>query len=244
MQDTTNDEIINPRRPMSWGDWQRFEDYYSEGALIWLEIDTLIRGHSGGKRSLDDFARAFFGVRDGYAGELTYTFDDVVRTLDSIEPLDWGSFLRSRLDEPGRPAPLQGLVQGGYKLVYRDTPNALQKASDEQLKRTDLADSIGVAVNDKDGTLGVVYWESPAFKAGLVEGTQVVAVNGRAYSGAALKEAIQAARGEQPPLELIVKNGERYRTVAIDYHGGLRFAHLERDGTGPARLDEILAPRP
>ncbi len=74
LADTTNDEIMNPRRPESWPDYQRFEDYYDEGSLIWLDADTLIRERSGGKRSLDDFARAFFGVHDGSFVTDTYTF--------------------------------------------------------------------------------------------------------------------------------------------------------------------------
>jgi predicted metalloprotease with PDZ domain len=243
VQDTTNDEIINPRRPMSWPSWQRYEDYYSEGALIWLEADTLIRERSQGKRSLDDFARAFFGVQDGNAAELTYTFDDVVHALNGVLPYDWADFLRSRVEGIGRPAPLQGLAQGGYRLVYTDAPNALQKATGEQLKRTDLADSLGIRINDKDGTVLSVSWDSPAFRAGLAESTQLVAVNGQAYSGDTIKEAVKAAKDKGPAIELIVKNGERYRVVAIDYHGGLRYPHLERLADTPARLDDIFAPR-
>jgi predicted metalloprotease with PDZ domain len=243
VQDTTNDEIINPRRPMSWRSWQRFEDYYSEGALIWLEADTLIRERSQGKRSLDDFARGFFGVQDGNAGEFTYTFDDVVRTLNDVEPYDWAGFLHSRVEGIGRAAPLQGLAQGGYRLVYTDTPNELQKATDGQLKRTGLGDSLGLGISEKDGTVTDVTWDGPAFKAGLAESTQLVAVNGQAYSGDAIKEAIKAAKDKGPAIELIVKNGERYRVVSIDYHGGLRYPHLERVADTPARLDDILAPR-
>ena len=243
VQDTTNDEIMNPRRPMSWRSWQRFEDYYSEGALIWLEADTLIRERTQGKRSLDDFARAFFGVQDGNAGELTYTFDDVVRTLNAVEPYDWAGFLHSRVEGIGRAAPLQGLAQGGYRLVYTDTPNALQKATEGQLKRTGLSDSLGMAISEKDGTVTDVTWDGPAFKAGLAESTQLVAVNGQAYSGDAIKEAVTAAKDKGPAIELIVKNGERYRVVTIDYHGGLRYPHLERVADTPARLDDILAPR-
>ena len=243
VQDTTNDEIMNPRRPMSWRSWQRFEDYYSEGALIWLEADTLIRERTQGKRSLDDFARGFFGVQDGNAGELTYTFDDVVRTLNAVEPYDWAGFLHSRVEGIGRAAPLQGLAQGGYRLVYTDTPNALQKATEGQLKRTGLSDSLGMAISEKDGTVTDVTWDGPAFKAGLAESTQLVAVNGQAYSGDAIKEAVTAAKDKGPAIELIVKNGERYRVVTIDYHGGLRYPHLERVADTPARLDDILAPR-
>ena len=128
LQDTTNDPIINPRHPQSWGDWERFEEYYSEAGLIWLEVDTLIRERSGGKRSLDDFARAFFGINDGSYTVVTYTFDDVVKALNAVEPYDWAAYLRARLDGTGKPAPLEGLQRGGYKLVYKDSQTDYQKA--------------------------------------------------------------------------------------------------------------------
>jgi predicted metalloprotease with PDZ domain len=243
VQDTTNDEIINPRRPMSWPDWQRFEDYYSEGALIWLEADTLIRERSQGKRSLDDFARRFFGINDGSYTTVTYTFDDVVKALEALEPYDWRGFLRERLDGVGRPAPLAGLKRGGYRLAYTDKPGELAESADGQRKRVSLGYSLGVVVDAKDGTLLYVAWDSPAFKAGLAEDVKLVAVNGEAWSGDALKDAIKAAQGSKQPIELIIKAGERYRVVSIDYHDGLRYPHLVREDGTPALLDAILAPR-
>jgi predicted metalloprotease with PDZ domain len=246
LQDTTNDEIINPRRPQSWRDWQRFEDYYSEGALIWLEADTLIRERSQGKRSLDDFARAFFGIDDGSFTPVTYTFDDVVKALNAVEPYDWAAFLRPRLDSSARPAPLDGLRRGGYKLTYTDTPSDYQKASDEQRKHVNLLFSIGIDIDDsdKDGTVMQVVWDSPAFKAKLTESAQILAINGVAYSADVLQDAIRSAQGTHTPIELIVKTGDRYTVASLDYHDGLRYPHLERDSSEPARLDDILAPRP
>jgi predicted metalloprotease with PDZ domain len=241
LQDTTNDEIINPRRPMSWRDWQRFEDYYDEGRLIWLEADTLIRERSQGKRSLDDFARSFFGIDDGSFVTVTYNFEDVVKALNAVEPYDWAGFLRERLDGVARPPPLEGLRRGGYKLIYTDTPSELEKASDLERKRMSLRYSIGVALDDKDGTVLQVAWDSPAFKAKLTESAQILAVNGAAYSAEVLKDAIRSAKGTTSPIELIVKTGDRYRVVALDYHDGLRYPHLERDPSVPARLDDIWA---
>ena len=241
LQDTTNDEIINPRRPMSWRDWQRYEDYYDEGRLIWLEVDTLIRERSQGKRSLDDFARAFFGIDDGSLVTVAYSFADVVKALNAVEPYDWTAFLRERLDAVARPAPLEGLRRGGYKLVYTDTPGELEKASDLERKRVSLRYSIGIVIDDKDGTVLQVAWDSAAFKAKLTESAQILAVNGAAYGAEVLKDAIRSAKGTALPIELIVKTGDRYRVVAIDYHDGLRYPHLERDAAVPARLDEILA---
>jgi predicted metalloprotease with PDZ domain len=246
VQDTTNDEIINPRRPQSWRDWQRFEDYYSEGALIWLDADTLIRERSQGKRSLDDFARAFFGINDGSFTPVTYTFDDVVKTLNAVEPYDWAAFLRQRVESSARPAPLDGVRRGGYKLTYTDTPSDYQKASDGQRKHVNLLFSIGVDIDDsdKEGTVAQVVWDSPAFKAKLTESAQILAVNGVAYSADVLRDAIRSAQGTHTPIELIVKTGDRYTAASLDYHDGLRYPHLERDPSGPARLDDIVAARP
>jgi predicted metalloprotease with PDZ domain len=248
LQDTTNDEIINPRRPQSWRDWQRFEDYYEEGQLIWLEVDTLIREQTHEQRSLDDFARAFFGIDNGSLTTVTYTFDDVVRALNGVSAYDWAGLLRQRLDSVGGPAPLEGLRRGGYRLVYTDTPSAILSAEEEQRRRVDLMFSIGILLDDSEkgepATVSRVLWESPAFKAGLIEGAQILAINGIAYDSDVLKDAIRAAASPSAgPIELIARFGDRYSVVRVDYHGGLRYPHLERDTSVPARLDRILEPR-
>jgi predicted metalloprotease with PDZ domain len=243
LQDTTNDPIINPRRPMSWRDWQRFEDYYAEGQLIWLDADTLIRERSRDKRSLDDFAKAFFGMHDRGATTVTYTFTDVVTALGDVEPYDWTAFLRDRLDAVAKPAPLDGLRRGGYRLVYTDAPSDFQKAGDEKRKHLNLIFSIGAEIDSKEGVILTSMWDSPAFKAKLTEGAQILAVNGAAYSADALKDAILEAKGDRAPIQLIIKSGERFLVTSLDYHGGPRFPHLERDGSQSTRLDDILAAR-
>ncbi|CAN5844111.1 M61 family metallopeptidase [soil metagenome] len=243
LQDTVNDPVISPRSPQAWTSWQRSEDYYSEGQLIWLDADTLIREQSKGKTSLDDFAKTFFGINDGdWRNPLTYDFDEVVRTLNAVQPYDWAAFLRTRLDGHGPGAPLEGLKRGGYRLVYADTPTDYAKAEEARRKATDLTYSLGL-VAGKDGDLTAVQWEGVAFKAGLAEGVKLVAVNGVAYDGDRLKAALTAAKGGKDPIELIVRSGERYRTVKLDYHDGLRYPRLERMVGTPARLDDILAAR-
>lgn len=243
LEDTTNDEIINPRRPLSWRSWQRFEDYYAEGSLIWLDVDTLIRERSQGARSLDDFAQAFFGIDNGSVTPVTYTFDGIVKALNAVAPYDWAAFLRKRVELADQPPPLDGLKRGGYTLTYTDAPNDLLKLHDTQRKRLSLQYSIGVEMDDKNATVLAVQWDSPAFKAKLTEGAQILAVNGVAYSGDVLTSAIRAAKDSAAPIELITKNGELFRVVTIDYHGGLRYPHLQRDTTTAPRLDEILAAR-
>ena len=242
MSDTTNDPTIAMRRPIPWTSWQRSEDYYSEGQLIWLDVDTLIREKSGGRKSLDDFAKAFFGVNDGDWSQLTYDFDDVVRTLNGVQPYDWAEFLKARLASHGPGAPLDGVARGGYRLVYTETPTEFFRSGEARRKSTDLTYSLGLVAN-KDGELIAVQWDGPAFKAGLTDGQKVVAVNGMAYDPDRLKDAVQAAKGAGDPVELIVKAGERYRVVKIPYNGGLRYPRLERVAGAPDRLGDILNPR-
>lgn len=240
LQDTTNDPILADRRPIPWRSWQRSEDYYSEGQLVWLDADTMIRELSKGTKSLDDFAKAFFGVATGSYVPVTYNFDEVVRVLNTVQPYDWAKFLRTRLDDTSERAPLDGLTRGGYKLIYSDTPSDYAKASETRRRTVDLTYSLGLSVN-RDRKLSDVMWEGPAFKAGLTVGTEIVAVNGTGYDGDRLKDVVKASKTNRDPIELIVKNGERFRSIRIDYHDGLRYPRLERVANTPARLDEIFA---
>jgi predicted metalloprotease with PDZ domain len=242
LEDTTNDPIAAGRRPLPWRSWERSEDYYSEGELMWLDGDTLIREKSDGRRSLDDFARAFFGIEDGSYVPVTYTFEDVVKALNSVQPYDWAKFLHARLDGHGPGAPLDGLTRGGYKLVYTETPTDYFKNSEARRKVADLSYSLGMIVS-MDARVNDVLWQGPAFQNGLTVGTQIVAVNGTAFDADRLKGAIKDSKQSGAVIELVVKNADRFRTVRFDYHDGLRYPRLERVQGTPARLDEILTPR-
>jgi predicted metalloprotease with PDZ domain len=240
--DTTNDPIIANRSPQPWRSWQRSEDYYSEGQLIWIDVDRIIREQSRGKRSIDDFARAFFGMRDRDWGELTYTFDDVVATLNKVQPYDWRSYLRRKVYDVAAQPPLEGITQGGYRLIFSDEPTRWIKSAEKKAKNSDLTYSGGFVVGN-DGKVSSVLWDSPAFNAGLTIGTKIVAVNGRTFDPDGLKQAIRDAKGGGAVPELLVNTGEVYRTVKLDWHGGLRYPRLEKVGTGRGTLDALLAPR-
>lgn len=241
VQDTTNDPIITPRTPKSYRNYQLSEDYYSGGQMIWLEADALIRARSKGRRSLDDFARAFFGVGDGeWKTQRTYTFDDVVATLHGITPYDWATFLRDRLE--GRTPLTGGIEAAGWKLVYTDTPSAYAKAQAKEGGGADFIYSLGLSLN-KEGKVSDVRWDSPAFNAGIGSGTTIAAVNDVEYSKDALSDAIKTARSDKTPIRLMLKEFDRYRTVSIDYHDGLRYPHLERIKGVADYLTPILTAR-
>ena len=243
LEDTTNDPITAMRRPLPWRSWERSEDYYSEGQLMWLDADTLIREKSGDKRSLDDFARTFFGVNNGSFVPSTYSFEDVVIGAEYRAALRLGRRSCARgwmATAPERR--WMALLAAATSWFTRTRPSDYFKDSEARRKITDLTYSLGMIVA-AEGRLADVLWEGPAYKNGLTVGTQIIAVNGVAFDADRLKTAIKDAKTASAAIELLVKNGDRFRTVKIDYHDGLRYPHLERDENAPARLDQILTPR-
>ena len=241
VEDTTHDPITNARRPVPFQTISRGEDYYSEGMLVWIEADQIIRAGTGGQKSIDDFARAFFGMNDGDWGQLTYEFEDIVTTLNGVYPYDWAKFLNEKMRTPGQPAPLRGLEMGGYKLVWKDEPNPYDKLRFAQSGAVSLGYSLGLGL-DKAGKVTSVMWDSPAFNAGVVNGAQVMAVNGEEFTADRIKRAVTAAK-DGDPVQLLIKRGTVYSTVTIPYKGGLRYPWLERQGDAETGLDQLLAPK-
>jgi predicted metalloprotease with PDZ domain len=194
------------------------------------------------RRSLDDFARAFFGVDDGRLVPELYGFDDIVQALDGVAQFDWTAFLRQRLDTHDAAGLLDGIEGSGWTLTYADKPGAYGRSLDELADSTSLVDSIGL-VAGKDGVISRVTWDGPAFAAGLAPGNTLVAVNARSFRPDLLRQAVAAARTAPAPIVLLVKDADVYRNVAIDYHQGLRYPRLERTAGAKDLLGEILAPR-
>lgn len=244
VEDTTHDPVFAARKAKPFPSLARSEEYYTEGALVWLEADQIIRDGTGGKKGLDDFAKAFFGIRDGDWGVVPYEFEDVVKTLNGVYAYDWASFLKTRIQTPGQPSPTGGIERGGYRLVWKEEPNVYDKARFGEGKYLSLNHSIGLAI-DNDGKVSASRWNGPAFKAGIVSGMTIVAVNGTAYSADGIKAAITAAKGAGKAMELLVKRDDKYMTITVDYHDGLRWPWLERapGAKGAGGLDLLLAPR-
>ncbi|HTY40987.1 MAG TPA: PDZ domain-containing protein [Thermoanaerobaculia bacterium] len=229
-----------------WADWRRGVDFYPESELVWLEADTIIRQKSGGKKSLDDFVKAFHGAPGGPPSVKTYQAEDVVAALNAIVPYDWAGFFRARVSDVAPRAPLGGIENGGWKLVYNAEAPDLTRAGEEESKLYDFWFSLGIVVQDGEGTSGEgedgriqdVIPGSPAAVAGIGPGMRLVAVDGRRYSEKRLRDALHAAQGTQEKIELLVENVDTFRTYTVDYHGGERYPHLERD---PGKTDWISA---
>ncbi len=222
--------------------WRRSVDYYDESTLIWLEADTIIREKSQGKKSLDDFCRKFHGGQNTPPKILRYTFEDVLAALQEIAPYDWRTFFTERLNSHGPGAPLGGLENSGWRLVFNDTMNEHQRAEDAVAHTTDAQFSLGIILHDpgseNSDEVSDVIPGSPAALAGIAPGMRLVAVNGRRWTTEILREAIQRAKAGKEPIEFLVENEEYFHTYHVDYHGGERYPHLERNGK-PDLLTEI-----
>jgi predicted metalloprotease with PDZ domain len=242
VEDTTRDPIISARRPKGWLSYQRSEDYYNEGMMIWLEADALLRQKTSGQRGMDDFARRFFGTRDGDYSAVPFTLDDVASGLTAVAPHDWAGFLSQRTTSPALPAPLSGLTMGGYRLVYAEEPTPYFKDTEKRAGEVNLSWSLGMIIG-KGGHLSQVIWDGLAFNAGLTTAAEILAVDGHVYSESAIRDAVTAARGSRDPVRLIVKSGSRVREVAIAWNGGHRYPRLEKTGSGEGSLDLLLRAR-
>jgi predicted metalloprotease with PDZ domain len=219
--------------------YRRRVDYYDEGSLIWLDADVLIRTRSNGKLSLDDFCKRFHGGSDTPPAVKPYTLDDVVNTLNEVTPYDWRGFLNERIYAVNPHAPTAGIINGGWKLVYTDKPNTQIRMADHARKSVDLSFSLGLLLKD-DGTVMDVNPNLAAFKAGLAPGMKIVSVSGRTWSSDVLHEAVAAAKTGTTPIELVVENGSFTETYRVNYHGGERYPHLERDNTKPDVLGDVI----
>ncbi|KAA6460952.1 M61 family metallopeptidase [Acidobacteria bacterium AB60] len=234
------------RNPDRYANWTRGQDYYMEGELLWLDIDTLIRKTTNNQKSLDDFERLFLG-KGGNTGPtiVPYTFDELVAALNQVMPSDWAPFLHERVDKPHDHANFDGIARGGYDVVYQDEPSNSEKSLaalfPKFLGGVDAWFSIGMQMGT-DGSINDVRWNGPAYKAGLAPGDKVLGVNGRLYNGDLLRAAIRDAKGKPEPIHLIVQRETFLRSVDIDYHDGERYPVLKRNAEPTAYLDDIIKP--
>ena len=225
-----------------WGSWRRGVDFYGEGALIWLEADILIRQKTTGKRSLDDFCRAFFGGQDGAPAVKGYNLNEVLAALNAVAAHDWEAFFNQRVHSTTTHAPMGGIEQSGWRLVYASKQTDMLKAMETDSKTFDERWSIGLTLGEA-GKIKDVIPNLPAAKAGLAPTMKLIAVNGRRFSLELLRREIGALKGENTSIELLAENDEFYRTFRVKYGGGGRYPALERDETKPDLLSQIIKPR-
>jgi predicted metalloprotease with PDZ domain len=241
LQDTADAAVFLYDAGGDWLNWRRGTDFYDEGELLWLNVDATIRRLTHGKKSINDYCLAFYGGPGGEPVLKTYTFEDVVAGLNAIAPFDWTAFLRQRLDSTPSNTPVESVENTGWKIVYDEQPNEFQQNADSVRKRVNLNLSLGLVLTD-NGTVSDVLHDGPSYKAGIAPGMKITAVNGHQFTVEGIKDAIDTAKSSSDPIRLIIANGADVRTYSVDYHGGLRYAHLERNNNAPDYLSDIYQP--
>lgn len=233
-------QLLYAARP-DWSAWRRSVDFYDEGTLLWLDVDTLIRHQTGGKKSIDDFCKEFYGGPSGQPQTVPYKFDDVVHALNTVVPYDWKTLLTRRITGTPAHAPVAGLHRGGWKLAYGAEPTSFATAAESLRKVVDLTASVGLMLSD-DGVVVDLIPGTAADRAGIGPGMKVVGVAGRQWSAAAIRAAVKATAKSKKPMALLLNNDDYLHTHPLDYHDGARYPRLERN-TEPDLLDAILKAR-
>jgi len=248
LQDTADSAAELYFAPEGWASWRRTVDFYDEDVLTWLWVDTIIRQQTHGKKSIDDFCHLFHGAPGGPPTVKTYNSDDVINTLNQVAPYDWRTFWLDRLSNHGPGAPLTGIENSGWRLMYDQNRSELMRIREDDRREIDASYSMGLLLKD-DGTIVDTVEGMPAAKAGIGPGMQLIAVNGRGFarenanSAQVLRDALHAAIGNKEPIELLIENAEYFKTYKIDYHGGEKYPHLIRDESKPDMLTSIIKER-
>lgn len=240
LSDDVNYPSFMLRKPVPWPDWQRRKDYYHEGVMLWLAVDSLLRERSAGHKGIDDFARLFFAGASEGAPSQTYTFEELCAALNTVVPHDWATDLRRWVDGHQDVDTTAGLERHGWRLVYAETPTTAFRQNEDEQGVADLFYSIGLKATNS-GVVSAIAWEGPAFNAGLTPRAKIIAVQGQPFSKERLVEAVRAA--QRSPLQLTIEQDGRRAERTIPYQGTLRYPHLARIPSKPDTLTRLLSPR-
>ncbi|HXW57772.1 MAG TPA: PDZ domain-containing protein [Candidatus Cybelea sp.] len=241
LQDTANAAPFLYDAGTDWANWRRGTDFYEEGEMLWLDVDTTIRHLTEDRKSMNDFCKTFYAGPSNQPALKTYTFEELVSALNSIAPYDWTGFFRGHLDSLAPSTPLESIENAGWKLVYNEQPNEIERNQAILFHTLDLSFSIGATVRE-DGVIVDVTHGEPSYNAGIGPGMKITGVNGRQFSLETLEFAIDAAKNSKQAIQLTTANGPELQTISIDYHGGLLYPHMQRETNRPDYLSEILHP--
>lgn len=216
--------------PSEWVSYRRGTDFYGESVLVWLKADITIRKLTHNQKSLDDFCRSFLGGPEVNPIVSSYTFDDLVKAMNTIAPYDWASFFRQKLESTDQHAPLDGITEGGWRLEFNAVPNQIMAAQQAAMSVADYTPSLGLVVKT-DGSVQDVIPGMAAYAAGLSPYTRIIAVNGRQFSFDELNEAVKQSAASANPIKLTVSNGGLLQEHEVAYRDGLRYPHLVRNAS-------------
>jgi predicted metalloprotease with PDZ domain len=243
LADTAIAAQLNYNVAPEWITRTRGVDFYPESALLWLEADVLIRSKSNGAKSLDDFCKIFHGAPSTAPKVVPYTFDDVVKALNTVLPYDWRGFWIERLNRTRAGAPLEGLKASGWHVIHEAEPSIEQKGDEASAKTAFYFESLGFGIKEEGAVITGLVEGSPADLAGIAPGSHLVAIDGRKYSKDALSDALKAGGNDSRTIKLLVDKDDMFSTLDLHYAGHARYPRLEREASTTDYLTVILTPK-
>lgn len=234
-------QILYPA-PYAWESGRRSTDFYEASIFLWYDVDAEIRERTGGKASLDDFAKRFYAGPSGAPRLSPYVETDVYAALNAVVANDWRAFIHRHLDSRDNKVLLGTLDRSGYRLEYSAVKNDYLELRQKRLEYTDRRSSIGLILS-KDGEIVDTNEARAAAKAGVGPGMTLIAVNGKKYTDDVLDAALLEAQKSHQAIELLVENADFFKTFKVEYYDGPRFPHLVRVDGKPDVLSKVLEAR-
>jgi predicted metalloprotease with PDZ domain len=244
VEDTAVAARMLRQRGLYWYDRRRGQEYYSEGAMFWMEADARIRRETAGLKSLDDVCRHLLTLPVQPVGsQATYTRSDVVRALAHAAPAtDWETLIQERIERPQRSLDLSPLLRlTGWEVLFAEEPTPEQKKLQADDDGLNLRPSLGLRL-DKNAEIIDIVPDGPADAAGLAYGMKVVAIDGWEYTKDRLKTAVKESPNAGA-IDFTVTFGGRVDTLRVPYALGPRVPRLVRLEGEPDILSEIVKPR-
>lgn len=215
-------------------------DFYTEGELLWLDADTIIRRLTGGKKSIDDYTKVFAGGTSA-PRVVTYTRGDLERYLGEVAPYDWHGFFQRYVYSISPRPPADEIARAGYRLVFTPKPNKYDANNDTLKKTIDSWYDVGLQLK-ADGTVSDVREGSAAWNGGVGDGMQILAVNSREFTPDAWAGAVAATSASFVPLVLLVEQDGSFQNITLNYRGGAKHPHLVRIRGTTDMLAQIMRP--
>ncbi len=216
-------------------------DFYTEGELLWLDVDTIIREKTHGKKSLDDFLHLYSAPALTGPVTKTYTRAEIEHLLNEVVPYDWHAFFQRHVYEVAKLPPTGELKRSGWRLEYTAKPNPFVKAAEGMFHFDTQWLTYGFNIN-KMGMLTDVREGSPAWKAGMSPGMKIEAIDGQSFTPKVLNYYMVQAQHHQQPTEFTVSQDGWFHEIPVSYFGGPLYPHLVRIPGTEDLLAKIMAP--
>ncbi len=224
----------------NWSLLRRGQDYYGEGAYVWMEFDARIRNATEGTKSLNDFCAALAG--HGHRDSLTspLTIDEIINSLTDIVNLPWDSLITERILEPQPKLNLSTFRECGYELTVTNEKSEYLKKRETKYKYLDFYSSLGFTISN-EGKIKQVVPGSLADKAAMFSGLKIIALNNMKFSKDRITNAVKDTT-RKSPLTFLAFAGDFIKEYNIDYNQGLMYPAVKEIKGHKNRLLEILSP--